>query len=280
MSARWPDPKMGGHSVWGALVRATDDPRHVIAFCDDLTIDPGDSTDVTDPVECWVAAVVKPEKYVLAKPMLRDLAQVAKVREFHLQQIANARKKTPWEGRSTEDRQRWVAILCSHAIRWVDRVYVLGLHLKDHQLLSQMEFSQPPPKWADLTKPKHATEFYFLNLLKLRLRRDYPDRIPVLVMDETNRWKSMSRDIFAPGSGAFMDSVFHWPSDVMRGLQLADLCAYAVNRTHRHRVRLEHGHPPGLFDPPLVGFIEELHAADRYIDLRQGIPGVRPAGAA
>ena len=79
-----------------------------------------------------------------------------------------------------------------------------------------------------------------------------------------------------PEASPYGGRLFNLPPSEVIGLQLADLCAYAVNRTHQLKRRMERGTELGPFDTLTTTFWDTLVAGGRTHNLRYDIPGVNP----
>lgn len=258
-----------------ALARAIAEPSNLLTFCDNFTIVPGQSAYIRGALEGWVGVSVEPDHYVDACQDLENLLDEAGVRNFHLDEIVNGRKA--WANHSVADRRHWVEVLCHHALHWIKRVDALLLHAQEHGTMSRLQLADPNLTGADLAQRKRTTESSFVRLLVGRLALDNPGRPLVLVTEDTIRWKTVCQDMSLPEGSVYDGRLFNLPSSEVMGLQLAELCAYIVNRAHHQKLREERGTESGPFDELIVTFWDTLVEGGRTFNLRFDIPGVSPA---
>jgi hypothetical protein len=257
-----------------ALAGAIADRGNLLTFCDSFTIVPGETADSRVTLEGWVGVTVEPVHYVHASQALENLLAVAGVRTFRLDEVVYRRKA--WAERSREERLRWVEVLCHHALHWIKRVDVLMLHAQEHGTMARLQLAERQFTGTGLAQHKVATETYFLRLLVGHLVLDNPGRQVVLVTADTPRWKTVCQDLSLPEVSLYGGRLFNLPPSEVIGLQLADLCAYAVSRAHHLKQRMERGTELGPFDTLTLTFWDTLVAGGRTYNLRYDIPGVSP----
>jgi hypothetical protein len=257
------------------LTRAVADHGNLLTFCDGFTIVPGQSAYVRRPLEGWVGVSIEPAHYVDATEDLRSLLGSAGIPKFRLDDVVNGRKE--WARRSADDRLHWVEVFCQHALHWIKRVDVLMLDVQEQGTMERLKLAEPDFSDPGLGRRTTSTESSFVRLLVGRLVLDNPGRLLVLVTEDTNRWKIVSQRMSLPPESVLTGQPLNLPMSEVIGLQLADLCAYVVNRAHRQKLQAERSTEPGPFDALIVGFWDTLETGCRTFNLRLDIPGVSPS---
>jgi hypothetical protein len=258
-----------------ALKRAVADHGNLLTFCDGFTIVPGQSAYVRRPLEGWVGVSLEPALYLDAADDLRSLLAAAGIAKFRLDDAVSGRKD--WAKRAVDDRLHWIEVFCQHALHWIKRVDVLMLDVQEQGTMERLKLAEPDFTDPGLGRRTTSTESSFIRLLVGRLALDNPGRRLLVVTEDTNRWKIVSQRMSLPAETVLGGQPLNLPAADVIGLQLADLCAYVVNRAHRHKLQAERNAEPGPFDALIIGFWDTLETGCRTFNLRLDIPGVSPS---
>jgi hypothetical protein len=246
------------------------DPSNLLVFADDTGFQ-AEPRRGLPALQAWVGVVVDPVQYLDLKLQVGGQLLRHGVPELHAADIRSPKTTSPWDGRPIDERHAVLASISGMAPRWVERFYSLALFDHQHAWIRRTISEVNIPNWARFTSHKGAAEFMFFSLLRQRLAVDYPGRTVVIVADDSYARSSL-RSIFRKGSGVFGEGVHYMSSKAVRGLQVADLVAYALGRVER---LAQTGEKQGPFDPVLTKLASDLRP--RGHDLRRDLEARRTA---
>jgi len=163
----------------------------------------------------------------------------ANIKEFHAKEVVNPPSNSPWRGLSQQVRlntlSEWGAFLKKYSID------ILHLSIGSEQY---DEFGKSPlvspGKWIE--NHEQGLEKVFLINMLTELRNTYKTEDIIFIQDaKANQVEPVFKPCINPDLNIFKNSIFYLPSEMICGLQLADLAAYLLNRLHHIQNRAQSG---------------------------------------
>jgi len=225
------------------------EPGRMLAFCDETDLTKEATSTMVAEIHAWVALLIPSARYAAVSAAVLDYQQAHGLPELHGNEIVTPGKASAWRPVTIEKRLDAYRFACDLiASEAADVRYV---HMSEAQY-ADLVAAHPEEELP--AKHKTAVKAVFKSCIAEQLA-DHAPAILVFDKDKNNAGPSLEP---IPGAAHLVGGgVLRERSDLLPGLQLADIAAYAVGRYLRRRDAIPTKGAKG-FDNIAIELVETL----------------------